>query len=135
MIGQKLAAAAEELVGVRFRLHGRDPATGLDCIGLLAASMARLGHDAVLPVGYSLRTRSMPELDCFVSGSGLVPASGAPWPGDVRLVRVGPAQVHLVITASDGRVVHAHAGLGRVIQSAMPASWPTIGHWRLRGEN
>lgn len=135
MTGQQLAAAAESFVGVRFRLHGRDPATGLDCIGLLAASLARLGQRAVLPAGYSLRMRSLPEMDGFVFGSGLVAASAGPQPGDVRLVAVGPGQVHLVITASDLRVVHAHAGLARVIHSAMPANWPTLGHWRLRGEN
>ena len=40
MSGAALAAAAESLVGTRFRLHGRDPDTGLDCVGLLAASLA-----------------------------------------------------------------------------------------------
>ena len=33
MSAQALAEAAAALVGSRFRLHGRDPATGLDCIG------------------------------------------------------------------------------------------------------
>ncbi len=34
-----LAAAALNLIGTPFRLHGRDPATGLDCVGLVAEAM------------------------------------------------------------------------------------------------
>ena len=38
-----LAIAAGELVGSPFRLQGRDPAHGLDCIGLVLVSLARIG--------------------------------------------------------------------------------------------
>ena len=38
-----LARAAAGCLGVRFRLHGRDPATGLDCLGLLGAALVATG--------------------------------------------------------------------------------------------
>ena len=37
--GAAIAAAARALVGVPFRLQGRDPALGLDCVGLVGAAL------------------------------------------------------------------------------------------------
>lgn len=51
-------------------------------------------------------------------------------PGDVLLVRPGPAQVHLLVCARDGRFVHAHAGLRRVVAMPGPHGWPVLRHWR-----
>ena len=73
MSGAALAAAAESLVGTRFRLHGRDPDTGLDCVGLLAASLAAIGRAAPLPNGYRLRARSLPGLEAANSSSASMP--------------------------------------------------------------
>lgn len=126
-----MARAAEALVGAPFRLHGRDPATGLDCIGVLAASLAACGVSAHLPGGYALRTRALPKLDEFVSGCGLLPVAGIALSGDVLLLRAGPLQFHLAIASSQARFVHAHAGLRRVIHSDLPLHWPVIAHWRL----
>jgi hypothetical protein len=53
--GARLAAAADDLVGCRFRLRGRDPATGLDCVGVAAVALARCGGLAVVPQDYQMR--------------------------------------------------------------------------------
>ena len=107
MIGNQLARAAEALVGAPFRLHGRDPATGLDCIGVLAISLAACGRPVHLPAGYALRTRALPQLDTFVAGCGLEAATGPPLPGDALLLRVGPISFiwpwHPAITVSSMR--------------------------------
>ncbi len=126
-----LAAAAEVLVGTPFRLHGRDPATGLDCIGVLTAALAACGGPAALPNFYSLRMRELPELGDTASRAGLAPCSGAILAGDVVLVRIGPCQFHLLVAVGDGGFVHAHAGLKRVVRSALPTDWQVIRHWRL----
>lgn len=126
-----LASAAQALVGVPFRLHGRDPQTGLDCIGVLAASLAACGRPADLPLGYALRTRVLPRLDPFVHGSGLIEAAGSIRPGDIVLLRVGPGQIHLAIAASEGRFIHAHAGRRRVVCDRLLQEWTVAGHWRL----
>jgi cell wall-associated NlpC family hydrolase len=132
MSGAALADAAAALVGTRFRLHGRDPATGLDCIGLFAAAMAAIGRPIALPNGYALRTRDPANLMPEPDGSGFVAASEPIQTGDVLLFAVGPAQFHLGIAATSTTLVHAHAGLRRVVSSPPGSDWSVVGHWRLK---
>ena len=131
MSGKQLAGAAQALVGTPFRMHGRDPATGLDCIGVLAASLAACGRQAALPNGYALRNRRLPELGRFAADCGLVAITDQVSTGDVLLVQAGPGQFHLLVAADNGGFIHAHAGLRRVVRSAAPLDWPVIAHWRL----
>ena len=132
--GAALAAAAERFVGAPFRLHGSDPARGLDCVGLVTASLAAVGRRSRPPVGYRLRQSDLGGLLDAAALSGLAPASGPILPGDVVLVRVGPAQHHLLIAAAAGGFVHAHAGIGRVVHTPSPLAWPVEHHWRLQTE-
>jgi cell wall-associated NlpC family hydrolase len=129
MSGAALAAAAEQLLGVRFRLHGRDPGTGLDCIGVLAAALAAIGRPALLPTGYALRSRTLPSLEPIVAACGFAACEGAVLPGDVLMLRTGPCQHHLAIAVRGG-FVHAHAGLRRVV-IAPSLDEPVVGRWRL----
>lgn len=130
--GMILARAARDLVGTPFRLHGRDPAVGLDCVGLLGAALAAAGHRAALPTGYRLRQRDIGPWLALAGAHGFEEAGGAIWPGDVLLVRPGPVQHHLLIAGPAGEFLHAHAGLGRVVATPPPAPWPAAHHWRLR---
>lgn len=126
MTGHRVARAAEALIGTRFRLHGRDPATGLDCVGLVAAA---LGITAA-PSGYGLRNRDVTAALAFAPGAGLIESAGAIEPGDVLLVRPGTVQSHLLIADTRGGFVHAHAGLRRVVAMPGPLPWPVERHWR-----
>ena len=133
MSGAELAAAAETLVGCRFRLHGRDPATGLDCIGVFAATLALTGRSAAIPSGYRLRTAHFEPLATLADQLGFAPASGPAQAGDVMFTRPGPGQLHLIIAGSDSdRFIEANAGLGRVVSTVGPVSDPILYHWRLR---
>lgn len=134
MTGSELATRALTLVGTQFRLHGRDPTTGLDCVGVLAAALAANGATPRLPNGYVLRNRILPELGKFLFDIGLVSATGPVVAGDVMLVRTGPCQVHLLIAVGNEHFVHAHAGLRRVICGELPADWPILKHWRMAPE-
>lgn len=131
MNGGDLALAAEALVGSRFRLHGRDAVTGLDCIGVFAAALAACGRPAALPNFYSLRMRAPPELGEIAQSAGFAPCTGAVLAGDVLLVRIGPCQFHLALAVDCETFVHAHAGLMRVVRSALPGDWLVVRHWRL----
>lgn len=131
MSALELARAAEALVGTRFRLHGRDRFGRLDCIGVFATAMEAIGRPVPLPNGYALRTRDPALLLPSPERLGFVEASGPLAPGDVALFSVGPAQVHLGIAAIDGGIVHAHAGLRRVVKGPLSADWQVAGHWRL----
>jgi cell wall-associated NlpC family hydrolase len=130
-MAQQLAEAARALVGVPFRLHGRDPATGLDCIGVLAHALHVIGRPVLLPEAYCLRAQRVAGLSAIAERCGFVPATGNYAPGDVLFARIGPVQHHLLIAAGDGRYVHAHAGHRRVVIGALGEGWKVVGHWRL----
>lgn len=130
-----LARAAQTLDGIPFRLHGRDPLTGLDCIGVLTVALSRIGRPVALPNGYRLRNRDPAALLPEPLAMGFSPGQGAIEPGDVLLLQPGPAQFHLAIALEQGRHVHAHAGIGRVVTSRGELPWPVFERWRLLGED
>jgi len=129
--GEALAEAAVALAGTRFRLHGRSPETGLDCIGLLAAALMQIGRPAPLPTGYRLRAHVLPALEGVAKACGFAETEEQLLPGDVLLLRVGPCQYHLAIAANERRFVHAHAGLRRVVIAPGPLAEPVLHRWRL----
>jgi len=126
----ELARAAEGLIGVPFKLYGRNPATGLDCVGLVAAAMERAGHYPVVPQGYSLRALTVTPLLGFAAASGLIEVDEG---GDIWLAQIHSLQCHLLIAAPGG-AVHAHAGLGRVVFMPDPMAWPIVMRWQLSAE-
>lgn len=127
------AAAAEALCGVPFRLHGRDPATGLDCVGLVAVALERCGRRVVAPEGYALRALSVAPLLGFAARNGFARCkTSAPGEaGDLVLLRLSAIQAHLAIALDWDRFVHAHAGLGKVVVEHCPLPGAPIARWRL----
>lgn len=125
MDGEKIVARARRLVGVRFRPQGRDPATGLDCVGLVAAT---LGIETSRR-DYTLRGGSIEELDRALVAAGFWPVGGSR-AGDVLVMRTGPEQLHLGILTNDG-LVHADAGLRRIVERPGSVPWPVLGTWRM----
>jgi cell wall-associated NlpC family hydrolase len=134
MSGSELAAAAEELAGAPFRLQGRDPQTGLDCIGVLSAALSAIGRPVAFPIGYRLRASRLDGLETWAAAAGFAPASLPFKAGDVLIVRPGACQFHLLILLPANRFVHAHARLKRVAVAPGPVPWPIAGHWRLARE-
>lgn len=128
---QAVAQAALGLVGCQFRLHGRDPETGLDCIGLAHAALAAAGCEPVAPRGYALRNVAVDAWLPAAAQSGLIAASGPVRTGDILLLALGYAQHHLVIAVDGGSVVHAHAGLRRVVRQPRDPAWQIEAAWRL----
>ena len=128
MRAERFAAAAELLVGAPFRLGGRDPATGLDCVGLVACA---LGPKTAAPHGYALRNSAIDHHFAFAAHAGFVPVSGTVVRGDLLLVVPGPAQHHLLVALGRDRFVHAHAGLRRVAFHTGPLPWREYARWRL----
>ncbi|WP_285712575.1 hypothetical protein [Erythrobacter oryzae] len=128
---EAVAEAALGLVGCRFRLHGRDPATGLDCIGLVHAALAAAGCAPVAPRGYALRNIAVDGWLPAAAQSGLVAAHGPIRESDILLISLGFAQHHLVIALDAEQVVHAHAGLRRVVRQPRDPAWQIEAAWRL----
>jgi len=123
--GERVAARARACVGVRFRPQGRDVAMGLDCVGLAAVAA---GVKAVRS-DYSLRGNHRGELERELRGLGFYLAEEAAM-GDILLFDAGPAQVHLGVLTGEG-VVHADAGLRKVVERPLPFAWSLLSIWRL----
>ena len=116
-IGESIFAAAQALVGTRFRLHGRDAQTGLDCIGLVVVAYGLAGvalHPAL--EDYPLRGMALPDIFAAFARSGLVARDGLPETGDIALIACGHGQYHVVLIGPQSHV-HAHAGLRRVVKT------------------
>lgn len=117
---------ARSLVGARFRLHGRAPESGLDCVGLVAAALGR--SDA--PSGYALRGGSAEGFVAMLDAAGLEAVERAE-AGDVLLIEAGARQFHLGVWTGAG-LVHADAGLRRVVETPGWPRWRVVGIWRAR---
>lgn len=119
----EIETRARALVGVRFRLHGRDPATGLDCVGVVACATGIAAR-----TGYALRGGDPREIEAALRAAGFarVPDPGA---GDILLLRPGPGQLHMGVRTEAG-LVHADAGLRRVIERPGDPEGEVLGIWR-----
>lgn len=130
-IQKAFAKAAETLIGSPFRLRGRDPATGIDCIGLVHCALVAIGKAPPPLPRYTLRNAAIDELLDLLPSAGFVTSEGALRSGELCLFKPSPAQFHLAIAHSSQSLVHAHAGLGRVVASPINALPAIQQRWRL----
>lgn len=129
---EAFAASAEALVGKPFRLRGRSPEYGLDCVGLAYHALGAARQAALRPPSYGLRNLSYEFVPCFAENCGFsLVSETAILRGDLLAVQPGPAQLHLLIASTARTFIHAHAGLRRVTIMNGPIDWPTLYHFRL----
>lgn len=129
-IGARAFAAARTMVGVRFRPQGSDPATGLDCAGLVSAAYAVAGRSLPCPIGYPLRGWPRLRIEASLAAAGFTPAEGGIRAGDVALFVQPARQFHLGLIGPE-TFVHAHAGLRRVVETPFDAATRSAPRWRL----
>lgn len=120
---------ARALVGSRFRPQGRDPHTGLDCIGVILCAFG-------IPAGevrsdYRLRGVNRREIEFGLLRHFRRVTNGDRRAGDVLLCPVSDDQIHLAIEC-DGSFVHADSRLRRVVETPGSPDWPIGGVFRLR---
>lgn len=129
--GTLLAEAARGFLGTPFKLYGRDRGTGLDCVGLVIASLNKIGVRNEDPAGYGLRNHNVDRWLGFARRAGLGPVGSSVEAGDVLLVRPSPCQHHLMISENSHYAIHAHAGLRRVVRQRLAPNIAIAAHWRL----
>jgi hypothetical protein len=78
-----------------------------------------------------MRLRDIAAFRPLAADFGFAETSGPVLPGDVLMFAVGPVQFHLGIAARGGGLIHAHAGLRRVVLGPVGTDWQPAGHWRL----
>lgn len=127
-LGARAFAAASALVGVAFRPQGRDPATGLDCVGLVWAAYAAAGRVLVAPAHYPLRGWERERIEAALVGAGFQRVTNR-CDGDVALIMLAARQFHLGVIGP-ASFIHAHAGLRRVVEAPLDAAMQST-RWRL----
>jgi hypothetical protein len=108
-----------------FRLHGRSVGDGLDCVGLAAFA---LGLDEVA-TGYAMRRGDADRVASLIAATGLTRVEDER-DGDLLMLRSGPGQLHLGIAVAGG-MVHADAGLRRVVERPGAPPWPVLARFRV----
>jgi cell wall-associated NlpC family hydrolase len=118
---------ARSLAGSPFRPQGRDPQTGLDCVGLI---LRVFQIDAThVRRDYRLRGEHLSELDETLSNHFERVPAAMKAAGDVLLCRVRQGQAHLAIECG-GSIIHADAKLRRVVERRGSCAWPVIAAFR-----
>ncbi len=117
---QQVVEAARAWIGVPYQHQGRTR-FGVDCVGLLIVVAHDLGLTDYDVSGYSRVPHSgflADECERMMQRIATVERK----PGDVVLLRFKREPQHLALITDRG-FVHAYAGSGRVIETAMPPAW------------
>jgi cell wall-associated NlpC family hydrolase len=128
-LGERAFAAARAMVGARFRPQGRDPAAGLDCVGLVWAAYAVAGAVLPVPAGYPLRGWERARIEAALAAAGFERVEDRR-DGDVVLIALAAGQFHLGVIGPTS-FVHAHAGLRRVVETPLDGAMIAVTRWRL----
>lgn len=129
-----IAGRALEIVGAPFKLGGRCPRAGLDCVGVVGFVLADNIVSHPIPNDYALRGEYLDRISAFFNRPAFQRLENAsPRSGDILLYQPSVRQLHLAVVTVHG-AVHAHAGLRRVVLTPLPLPWALIGHWRFTGD-
>lgn len=120
---------ARSLVGVKFRPQGRDPATGLDCVGVLLWTFGIAPE--LVRRNYRIRGAHRSEIEETIRRWFAPVDRGQLRPGEVALFTIGASQSHLAITCG-GTLIHADARLRKVVEAPMRAAWALTAAFRSR---
>ncbi|MGL3823348.1 NlpC/P60 family protein [Sphingopyxis sp. R3-92] len=118
------------MAGAPFRAQGCDPATGVDCVGLVWAAYAAAGLRLVRPRDYPLRGWARARVEAALAAAGFVAIDADVRDGDVALIAFAAGQFHLGLIGP-GSLVHAHAGLRRVVETPFDSKAEGAALWRL----
>ena len=80
---------------------------------------------------YTLRNLSLAPFLGLLREAGFAPITTQLQAGDLILLKPSPGQFHLAIAVDWQAIAHAHAGLGRVVLTPLPAPTAVAGRWRL----
>lgn len=114
---------ARRLVGIPFRPQGRDPATGLDCVGV---AINAFGIDpGAIRRDYRLRGDHQHEIQRTLQRWFHQVHPSAPEPGDLILCSVRYDLPHFAIQCGQS-FIHADARLRRVVETPGRLEWPVL---------
>ena len=109
-----------EYIGIPFLDHGRDPAKGLDCCGLVVPVLeAPSSKQLPLPTGAYSSALDHGSVSYLIDTA--IPLIGAekvntPQDGDIALIKFSGQPVHTGVFVGEGCVLHARRALGVVCE-------------------
>lgn len=135
-------AAARSMLGTRFVHQGRQPAAGVDCIGLLICAAKMIGINLIDHTTYGRNPNPRQLLGKFEENAMLrfEPGDIDPLPGDLLLFfnkeSAGPQHLALAAEGRDGyalSMIHTSNDLKKVVENPYADPWPASLHsvWRL----
>lgn len=126
-LGVRLDVAARAYLGTPFLHQGRDPAVGIDCVGLVACAVRDCGLSELLPhdfTGYA-RNPGRGELERRLRVA-FGESAPEPCPGDVVSIDFKGQTRHVAIVGQDGSrltLIHTASNVGRVVEHGLSDAW------------
>ncbi len=119
--GEQAVERARALIGTRFVAQGRDPAIGLDCVGL--ALLAYGIEAAGVRDDYRLSGAHRGAILHFAKARFRRVARPRRRAGDLLLLQPGAAQWHVGIWTGGG-LIHADIASRKIVERPGPIVWP-----------
>ncbi|MBL4801350.1 MAG: C40 family peptidase [Emcibacter sp.] len=121
---KRIFLTARACVGHPFRHQGRDPETGLDCVGLIVYVAKTLGLSGFDLTDYK-KIPGREAISRYANAAGFEPRPKADMaPGDVVILKFGRYIEHSAIV-SDRGIIHACEKYGRVVEHSLNEEWRT----------
>lgn len=118
---ETMIAAARGCLGTPFHHQGRMPGVGLDCIGLVVVALQAAGFVVRDRLDYAPRPDGGSLVRALEDhGAARVEEIEA---GDVLLFRYDHQPQHVALAIGEGRLIHAFAPAGRVVETEIGAYW------------
>lgn len=115
---------ARDYLGIPYRHQGRNPAIGIDCVGLLVLALGDDPATAIDPPAYSAEPHDG-ELEGYLSAAFGAPVADIQ-PGDIAAIRYGGPIRHIAIVG-DGphglTLIHTARNIGRVVEHRLDERW------------
>ncbi len=119
---KKIFLTARACVGAGFRHQGRNPAQGLDCVGLIVYVAKALGLSDFDLTDYK-KIPGKEAITRHVTAAGYPEHPKADMrPGDVLILRFGRYLEHSAIV-SDRGIIHACEKYGGVVEHGLDEEW------------
>lgn len=118
---EKALAAARGCLGTPFHHQGRQPGMGLDCIGLVIHALREGGMIIDDDTAYG-RQSEAGRLEAALEAHGFEKTETAR-AGAVLLFRLWRSPQHVALVTAQGRIIHAYAPQGCVVETDTSAFW------------
>lgn len=131
--GSSVVREARKHIGIKFRHQGRNPATGLDCIGLAVRVLTDLGLPVSDITNYD-RDPNPAMMGAAIEPYLLAVDTNEITPGCILWMKFVREPMHIAIVTDIG-MIHAYGTIGRVVEHSIDSKWKKRIHraYRING--